>query len=131
MAGTKNIIGLGIDPSLAAPLPVSRLTIDSGSTASRMRQCKGDARARQSATAAPKVLPRHEDALIVPKAATACGCRTVRVGKRNGARDADCEREVSCIVPSVLKAVTIIRPETLVRCHRRCACLRPLRGNFR
>ncbi len=67
MAGTKNIVGLGIDPSLAAPLPVSRLTFDSGSSASRMRQCKGDARARQSATAAPKVLPRDEDALIASR----------------------------------------------------------------
>src|SRR4029453_14077523 len=33
-------------------------------------------------------LPLDEDALIVPKAATAGGFRTVRVGKRNSARNA-------------------------------------------
>jgi hypothetical protein len=42
MADTKNIIGLGMDPPSLCPCQVSRLTLNSGSSASRMRQCSGD-----------------------------------------------------------------------------------------
>jgi hypothetical protein len=45
MAGTKNIIGLGMDPPVAVPLQVNHLTLDFGSSASRMRQKTADGEA--------------------------------------------------------------------------------------
>src|SRR5262249_42630995 len=59
-------------------------------------------------------LPLDEDALIVPKAATAGGFRTVRVGKRNSARNALAANRAAALWGIGLRGIGSSRPVAAV-----------------